>query len=229
MEVEKTVEGINIKVKVMREGTPDHPRHSFSMGRVELGSNHNAFLDLMKSEFGDDMQTVVDHLASGEMVHHNGKFYLGVERYQHSHDVLAICKEGNFPDRRWNVSPIVGFYTPDQEVDCDVISKADLAIENWDFAKATEIIKERAGADMEIMNRYLSGDVWYGVVEIQMPGREPIIESVGNIYGYKNAIEEMKEAIAFQLSGEGVDETVIQQCARLDDCAQGATARHPRP
>lgn len=58
----------------------------------------------------------VEKLAHGDTIDKDGKIFLGLERYRHSGDVYALCGQGNFPDRRWDVSPIVGWICPTPEL-----------------------------------------------------------------------------------------------------------------
>lgn len=70
-----------------------------------------------------------------------------MEAYIHSGVVLALSGEGNFPDRRWDVSQLGYVFAAKSE---------------WRLsAKA----REAALAHIEDWNRYLLGDVWGYVIE----------------------------------------------------------------
>jgi hypothetical protein len=98
-----------------------------------------------------------------------------LEAYIHSGVRLAFGNEGNFPDRRWDVSQV-----------------------GWVFASKKEwrlSAKARAAAEslIETWNQYLSGDVW---------GYDTGEDSCWGFYGRDYCIEQAKEAIDAQLKRE---------------------------
>lgn len=65
-----------------------------------------------KKDEDDDSgwQAALVALESGEVVQHEGNYYLGFEEYRHSGSAYALCSNrGNFPDRRWDVIPLAGW------------------------------------------------------------------------------------------------------------------------
>jgi hypothetical protein len=100
---------------------------------------------------------------------------LPVEAYIHSGVALAISKEGNFPDRRWDVSN-VGLVLADKK----------------EFKTKAKAEKAMRGL-VETWNEYLSGDV-YGVVADKYDKDKKLVdnESVWGYYGEKYAMEELK-------------------------------------
>lgn len=70
-----------------------------------------------------------------------------IEAYIHSGVVLAFSREGNFPDRRWDVSQL-GFIFVAKKV--------------WRLSKSA---RKAAEALIEEWNQYLSGDVWGYIIE----------------------------------------------------------------
>jgi hypothetical protein len=89
--------------------------------------------------------------------------------------VLALSQEGNFPDRRWDVSQL-GFV---------FISK-----KHWRLSKSA---RKGALATIEEWNMYLSGDVWGYVIEDD-EGNE--LESCWGFYGREYCENEAKSVMA---------------------------------
>lgn len=101
----------------------------------------------------------IDTLVEGGIVVVDDKIIVGLERYRHSGDVYALCSTGNFPDRQWDVSPIVGWITPHPDIDSDVIS---------DYTKTfiDTGLRRRLNTDIESFNDMLSGNCWGYVIKL---------------------------------------------------------------
>lgn len=105
-------------------------------------------------------------------------FIFALEAYIHSGAVLALSREGNFPDRQWDVSQLGACFALKSEF--NTIEKAKKAclglIETW--------------------NCSLSGDV-YGIVrEHYNKDKEQLdFDAVWGFYGYKYAQEALKTEI----------------------------------
>ncbi len=92
-----------------------------------------------------------------------------LEAYIHSGVRLSFGSEGNFPDRRWDVSQL-GFV---------FVSKKE-----WRLSKKA---KAAAGALINEWNQYLEGDVWGYIVD-----RQGEHESCWGFYGQDYCISEAK-------------------------------------
>jgi len=100
----------------------------------------------------------------------------GLEAYIHSGVCLALSGKGDFPDRRWDVSQLGLVF----------VSK-----ETWpDEDKARDVAKSL----IDEWNMYLSGDVYGCILERYDKKKKQIdYESCWGFYGYKNALEELKD------------------------------------
>ncbi len=98
-----------------------------------------------------------------------------LEAYIHSGVVLALSREGNFPDRAWDVSQLGLVFVAKKE---------------W----RTKLKARKAALGLiETWNQYLSGDV-YGYV-IREEGDEEHIDSCWGFYGMEHAKEEAQSAL----------------------------------
>jgi len=102
-----------------------------------------------------------------------------IEAYIHSGVVLAFSQEGNFPDRRWDVSQ-VGFA---------FASKKEWRVK----AKA----REAAASLIEQWNQYSSGDVWGYIIEDDEGNH---VDSCWGFYGRAYCEQEAKSAMESALS-----------------------------
>jgi hypothetical protein len=116
-----------------------------------------------------DVQLEID---SHKKTHH--VFLL--EAYIHSGVVLALHKEGNFPDRQWDVSLLGAVFASKNEWRTrDAARKAVLGyIETW--------------------NQYLSGDVWGFIVEDDNGNH---LDSCWGFYGHDYAKQQGEEALRY--------------------------------
>ena len=106
----------------------------------------------------------VNELVSGGLVKlaRPVRYVLGIERYRHGGDRLALCQEGNFFDRQWDVSPIVGW----------------VIVKGKDLARGTDP-RDAARGILDVANDVLAGNVWAYHAEVIEHGR---IENVGGLF-----------------------------------------------
>jgi len=100
----------------------------------------------------------------------------GLEAYIHSGVALALSREGNFPDRQWDVSQLGLVFASKKE---------------W---KSREKARKAALGLIETWNCSLSGDV-YGCIKETYNNKKEVVgdyDSCWGYYGYKYAIEELK-------------------------------------
>ncbi len=102
----------------------------------------------------------------------------GLEAYIHSGVVLALSREGNFPDRQWDVSQLGAVFVAKSE---------------WPTsAKA----RKMALSFIETWNEYLSGDVYGIVKETYNEAKEQLdVDHCWGFYGHKYALEALKTEI----------------------------------
>lgn len=98
-----------------------------------------------------------------------------LEAYIHGCVVLALGREGHFPDRAWDVSQLGLVF----------VSK-----EAW---PEYNVAKEVARGLIADWNMYLSGDVWGCVVETYNKKKRQVgQDSCWGFYGHGNALEELQ-------------------------------------
>lgn len=90
-----------------------------------------------------------------------------LEAYIHSGVTLALSGEGNFPDRKWDVSQLGMVFAAKSE---------------WRMNKSAH---RAAFSLIETWNQYLSGDVWYW--EILDDENGEVLESCGGCFGEEYA------------------------------------------
>lgn len=100
----------------------------------------------------------------------------GLEAYIHGGVVLALSHEGDFCDRRWDVS----------QLGCVFVSKKE-----W---KTPEKARAAALGLIQDWNTCLSGDVYGCVIEYFDNDNEPVdFDSCWGYYGYDDAMKGLKE------------------------------------
>lgn len=98
----------------------------------------------------------------------------GLEAYIHGGVALSLSYEGNFPDRRWDVS----------QLGCVFVSK-----KYWRTKKSA---RKAAIGLIEYWNQYLSGDVYGCVVEyFDKDKKFKDIDCCFGFYGHKDALKEL--------------------------------------
>lgn len=104
----------------------------------------------------------------------------GLEAYIHSGVVLAFSQQGNFPDRRWDVSQI---------------GLVCVAKEEW---KKEDKAEEAAKNHIDYWNQYLSGDVYIAVKETYDNEKNQIdYDCICGYYGYKDTVKELHNSNIF--------------------------------
>ena len=98
-----------------------------------------------------------------------------VEAYIHGGIRLALANQGNFPDRRWDVSLCGAIFAAKSE---------------WPLQESA---LKAAGSLIEEWNQYLSGDVWGCIVEDDNGNH---VDSCWGFYGREYAEEQGAEMLA---------------------------------
>lgn len=98
-----------------------------------------------------------------------------LEAYIHSGVVLAFSQEGNFPDRRWDVSQLGFVFASKKE---------------WRLSASA---RKAAAGHIETWNQYLGGDVWGYIIEDEEGNH---LDSCWGFYGKEYCEEQAKEAMA---------------------------------
>lgn len=117
-----------------------------------------------------------------------------LEAYIHSGVVLALSREGNFPDRQWDVSRL-GF------VFC--------AKKEWRFRKSA---RKAALSLINEWNEYLSGDVWGYVVDPDGLNEE----SCWGFYGFDYCVGEAKSVAEYVAKKKVEEAKEVQTMACRD-------------
>lgn len=103
-----------------------------------------------------------------------------VEAYIHGGVVLAFSQQGNFPDRRWDVSQVGAIFAAKKE---------------WRLRKSAH---KAAGAMLDAFNAVLSGDAWAFIVEEHSneDSDSPVCDILDECYWYsrENAQKEGRKA-----------------------------------
>ncbi len=174
--------GIYANIDVVQDTYAEDPRREMDMAKFYLAESQHEFIAITEEiEIGTDD---IANLTQGHVVEIDGKLYMGLERYRHGGEVYAICGEGNFPDRRWDVSPIAGFITPDEVMDSDAISSYNRMKEGGDQEGAEVILKKRLNQDISTFNQWLSGEVYgYDVSLHNSDGEDLSSDSCWGFYG----------------------------------------------
>lgn len=190
-----SIAGVTITTSIHEDPDSEDPRTWESLGLMSIFEDKKPFWDKANSVFGSRAEEMVPQLADGDVCWDSkGRPTLGIERYRHGGDVLAISKTGSFPDRRWDVSPIVGFWTIN-ESDNDLLSEARKLHASGDDTGVKRVLIERASSDLEVLNQWMSGDVWGYSVEVKNSSGEVLGEdSCYGIYGREYAETEAAEA-----------------------------------
>ncbi len=102
-----------------------------------------------------------------------------LEAYIHSGVSLALSREGNFPDRQWDVSQL-GFVFASKKI--------------WRLSKKA---RSAALSLIKTWNQYLSGDVW---------GYEVGEDSCWGLYGYDYCVKEAKSIADYQIEQDKKEE-----------------------
>lgn len=184
------------KIEIIQDDSPSDPSDDDGSGTILTYGDKRSFWDGMEKVFGDNdsAQAAVATLVSGNPVIVGGKAYLGIERYSHSGDSHAVCSTGNFPDRQWDVSPIVGLWTPSEH---DPVFEAAAAASDPMAVRAA--LLSSAKADLETYDQWANGDVWGYCLSVSNDGTEISSDSCWGYYGREAAVDAAKESLADSL------------------------------
>ena len=126
------------------------------LGELHLFESRDPFWVAMNNLFGAERaQDAVKDLVAGGMVWTDkSQPIFGIERYRHSGDVLAICTQGDFPDRQWDVSSIVGYFLPGRAENNPELRKARQLHRYGREAEACEVVTKLAQRTIEHWNQF---------------------------------------------------------------------------
>jgi len=111
-ETEIPIGSMTARVEISPDEDPIDPAKNGEIGILRLFHSKEAFHDGAKSLFGKSKEIAIGEMVHGSVFWHKNTPWIGIEKYSHSGDVYAACRHGNFPDRQFDVSPIVGFWSP---------------------------------------------------------------------------------------------------------------------
>jgi len=158
--------------------------------------NSAPFMERAVEIFGKRTNDALEILVGGGVVWTGPggqRPWLGLERYRHGLDAYAVCRQGNFPDRRWDVAPIVGFWSP--HPDAPALTKArSLHREKMD-RNAEQLLCKEAADDLTVWNQFVQGDVWgYQATLLDADGNEIAEDSCWGYFGL-DRVEQEAEAL----------------------------------
>jgi len=153
-------------LKIFQDEDAQSPDEWGDDGLFLVAKHRDFFVPPSKNERNFDVQTTIDD-------HKKTHWVFLLEAYIHSGVSLALAGEGNYPDRRWDVSTLGAVFASKKEWRLrDKARKAALSyIGEW--------------------NKYLSGDVWG--YEVQLEGED--LDSCWGFYGFEYAKEQAIEAL----------------------------------
>jgi len=182
--IEKTKAGYIVKY-LAQDDSGFSPEENYDVGLFLVGY-HSDFTVTHNNKIPEDLARCIANKGKweDESVDEEAKEYIEkyfifkLEAYIHSGVSLSLSKEGNFPDRRWDVSQLGLVFVSKEE--CDNKVKA----------------RKLALALIEEWNNYLSGEV-YGLVRENFNEKKNRIdgEECWGYNGYKNALEALKTVI----------------------------------
>ena len=144
----KTIPYKGAKINIYQDNVVDGPDSWEDEGLFLVGF-HRDFC-VQRNGFDED---VCRELITGEIESEEAReiakkyYYFGLEAYIHSGVVLALSYEGNFPDRRWDVSQLGLVFVSKKET------------------KSRKRAKELAEGLIKDWNDYLSGNVYGYMIE----------------------------------------------------------------
>ena len=192
--------GLTAEMVFEHDDSAEDPSEFECNGKISVFHSKESFWNHMEAVFGSERaRQAVDDLLEGRAVMCDGKAYLGMEKYSHSGDVLAVCKTGNFPDRKWDVSPIVGLWTPSPfDPVTDSLPKSGPKSARVLSDETCGLLKASAKAELETYNAWLAGDTWgYSVTVTGSDGKTLVGEdSCWGYYGISDAKAAAAEAVS---------------------------------
>ena len=145
MIAEKTFKHHGITIEIHHDEDARSPQEDGDNGLFLVGLHRDFFVrppDYKAKDTwnGDALKAEIDARAKTHWI-------FPLEAYIHGGVALAFGSEGNFPDRRWDVS----------QLGCIFVAKSEWRLQKKARAAAAGLI--------ETWNQYLSGDVWGYVVD----------------------------------------------------------------
>jgi hypothetical protein len=153
-------------VKIIRDSDAQSPSEYGDEG-LFIVANHRQFYvpEPGEKRCPEDPDEVVERYKKTHWI-------FPLEAYIHSGVHLSFGREGNYPDRRWDVSQVGFVFASKKE---------------WRLSKKA---REAAKSKIDEWNQYLSGDVWGYVVEDE---RGVSLDSVWGFYGIEYCKEQARE------------------------------------
>jgi hypothetical protein len=169
--------GLTAEIEIDYDQDVECPNDWDEAIQVFSASYAKQFWDQARSEFSN-AETAVDKLSRGVEMQTGDAYYLGIERYSHGADAYALCGMGNFPDRRWDVSPIVGWVKIDRKQAKD---------NKWGPAGR----RKAAAAKLEEWTAWCNGWVYYYDTSVKDESGEEIEgSSCGGFYDIDHCMDE---------------------------------------
>lgn len=161
----ETIEYKGLKIKIEQDQDAESPS-AWGDNSLFLVANHRDFYvpEPGEKRCPSDPAELLEWYKSTHWI-------FPLEAYIHSGVRLAFGHEGNFPDRRWDVSQLGFIFAAKKE---------------WRLNKSA---RKAAASLIETWNQYLTGDVYGYIVE----DGEPDEESCWGFYGYDYCVEQAKE------------------------------------
>jgi hypothetical protein len=196
---------VSAKIEIVPDDHPEDPRHWDSLGTIKVCESKSEFLSVADDLFGEQEKEAINCMVSGD-VFWDDKLtpWLGIERYRHGNDLYALCGAGNFPDRMFDVSPIVGFWSINQDTDKRLLKTLRGFYRAGVIHEAHRRLRERAAADLDIFSRWVNGDVYACVVRITKEDKELDCSSCGGFYAIEDAMGAAREmALLYRVDNHG--------------------------
>ncbi len=185
------------EIEIVPDESPEDPREWGSLGTIEVCDTASQFRAAAEKFFGKRHNEAIDCLVRGGVfwVGRTPTPWLGLERYRHSGDVYAVCGAGNFPDRQWDVSSIVGFWSPNRDADRDLLKTVRGFRRSGVYLEARKRLVERATADLETFNDWVNGNVYGWKVRVLKEGTEVAEDTCWGYYSTDAAMSDAKSFV----------------------------------
>jgi len=176
-------------VEYEQDDCPEDPRETGTLsGKLHVCYNGSEFHKKAEELFGNHKNEAIERMVAGEIYWHKNIPWIGLEKYSHGGDVYAACKGGKFSDRRWDVSPIVGFWNLD------------------DAGKGSEFRKVRA------LNRKANRPVCPSCGFTSSEGQGTCVECGTALEGISRAFREQAETVVRQEFEKDLSEWNMYVC-----------------
>lgn len=186
MAYEETIEHEGVQIRIVADETPSSPSEWGDTGLFLVTSHRDCYIpEPGEKRVTDDADELVNRWKDTHWV-------FPLELYSHSGVHLSLAGEGNYPDRRWDVSRNGFVFASKKE---------------WRLSASA---RKAAKSKVDEWNQYLGGDVWGYVIE-EVDGVEG--DSCWGFYGKDYCIGEAKEAaehMAKKLKEEAVEKAEME-------------------